>query len=100
MHEGTQLAWQVRCDPSIALTDGCPWTSGTVALLLVSAAVAVSLVIAVAAGPTGAVEKVVPAALFVLCIAIGSGLCQQQLVCISAGSTISGLTSSAASTLR
>ena len=44
-----------------------------VVLLLVLAAVAVSLVIAMA-GPTGAVEKIVLASLFVLCVATGFGV--------------------------
>ena len=44
-----------------------------VVLLLVLAAVAVSVVIAMA-GPTGGVEKVVLAGLLVLCVAMGVGV--------------------------
>ena len=44
-----------------------------VVLLLVLAVVAVSLVVAVA-GSTGAVEKVVLACLFVVCVAMGVGV--------------------------
>jgi hypothetical protein len=44
-----------------------------VVLLLVLAAVAVSLVVAVA-GSTGAVEKVVLACMFVLCVAMAVGV--------------------------